>query len=165
MKLSPHFTLAEFLRVPPSEVPIGALEALDRLVTTLLEPARVALGYPLVIRSGYRTFEHNARVGGAKFSDHLHGRAADVHGAATDGATWEENTQRLFDWLREHKLMRIGQLIFEDHRVVRKSSTALWVHVSIPSPRHPGAGDGNQLLVSFGPGEYRRWSETLGGTA
>lgn len=35
-------------------------------------------GLPLSVTSGYRSPEHNARVGGAKGSQHLHGNAYDV---------------------------------------------------------------------------------------
>jgi len=48
-------------------------DAMDRL-----QALRNALGRPLIITSAYRTPEHNARVGGAKKSMHLLGRAFDV---------------------------------------------------------------------------------------
>lgn len=37
-----------------------------------------AVGFPLKVNSGYRDPEHNARVGGAKNSQHTHGNAFDV---------------------------------------------------------------------------------------
>jgi uncharacterized protein YcbK (DUF882 family) len=52
------------------------LEALERL--------RSDIGRPIRIVSGYRCAEHNRRVGGAQYSQHLYGRAADlVRGVAT----------------------------------------------------------------------------------
>ena len=35
-------------------------------------------GKPVTITSAYRTPAHNAKAGGAKFSQHLYGRAADI---------------------------------------------------------------------------------------
>jgi len=43
------------------------------------EAVRLAVGAPIVIGSAYRTPEHNARVGGAKRSQHLQGRALDMY--------------------------------------------------------------------------------------
>ena len=44
---------------------------------------REHFGKPVHITSGYRTAEHNAKVGGAKSSQHLLGRAADIQVADT----------------------------------------------------------------------------------
>ena len=44
-----------------------------------LERLQKMAGYPLVIRSGYRSPAYNKRVGGAANSQHLFGRAADIY--------------------------------------------------------------------------------------
>ena len=44
----------------------------------LLEKAREIAGIPFKITSGYRTADHNEKVGGVKNSSHLKGVAADV---------------------------------------------------------------------------------------
>lgn len=163
MRLSPHFLLGEFLRVPESEVPIGIIENLGKLCTTLLEPLRVAMDLPVMVTSGYRTPEHNAKIGGAPTSDHMWGRAADIHIPTGLGKSWEENTILAHRWLWSHKLNHVGQLILEDHRIALRKPHKLWLHVAIPSERHPGAGSGNQLLVSYQPGTYQKWSDSLGG--
>lgn len=49
-----------------------------------LDRIRAAVGFPLLITSGYRTAAHNARVGGRANSAHLRGHAADIR-ALTDG--------------------------------------------------------------------------------
>ena len=49
----------------------------------LLQCIREHFGKAVVITSGYRTAEHNAKVGGAKSSQHLLGRAADIQVADT----------------------------------------------------------------------------------
>ncbi|MDR1472543.1 MAG: peptidase M15 [Synergistaceae bacterium] len=57
---------------------------ISALLLDRLEALRAAFGRPLVITSGYRCAEHNARVGGAAGSLHLTGRAADVRADAAD---------------------------------------------------------------------------------
>ncbi len=63
----------------------GKTKGMEQAVITAYEQLNadsIAAGYgPLDILSGYRSPEHNARVGGAKHSQHLHGRAIDFAGA------------------------------------------------------------------------------------
>lgn len=42
------------------------------------EAIRTVCGHPLVVLSGYRTTSHNRKVGGARHSQHLEGRALDL---------------------------------------------------------------------------------------
>ena len=50
----------------------------DETLTVVLQCIREHFGKPVTITSGYRTAAHNAAVGGAKSSQHLLGRAADI---------------------------------------------------------------------------------------
>lgn len=85
MKLSTHFTLAEFTTSQEAErrgiSNEPSPEDLARLKRTAdgLEQVRALLGgVPIVISSGYRTPKLNAMVGGARNSQHMTGQAADI---------------------------------------------------------------------------------------
>lgn len=70
--LSPHFSRWEF------DSHDGARAAPDRRLLDALERLRAMVGRPLRIVSGYRSPAHNRKVGGAKRSQHLYNRAADI---------------------------------------------------------------------------------------
>ena len=55
-----------------------AYHLLHVLVDLLLDPIREAWGEPIVVSSGYRCKQLNALVGGAKYSHHILGCAADI---------------------------------------------------------------------------------------
>jgi zinc D-Ala-D-Ala carboxypeptidase len=86
MNLSDHFLLAEFLRSETAarhgldmQPPGPVLYNLRRLATLVLEPIRARALRPIVITSGYRPPALNELVRGSKTSDHMLGRAADIH--------------------------------------------------------------------------------------
>ena len=65
-------------------------DALDRL-----QALRAALGKPMIVTSGYRSPEHNRRVGGATASRHLEGTAFDISMVNHDPATFIAAAQRV----------------------------------------------------------------------
>ena len=71
-QLSPSFKVREF-GCKGSDVVL-----LDEELVVLLQCIREHFGKAVVITSGYRTATHNTAVGGAKSSQHLLGRAADI---------------------------------------------------------------------------------------
>lgn len=78
MKLSEHFRLKEFLFDGCQEVPDPILKNLKRLCAHL-EEVRTLLGdTPIIVTSGYQAPQYNRKVGGAKGSYHLQGKAADI---------------------------------------------------------------------------------------
>lgn len=101
-RLSEHFTLEEFLASPtavkhnitltPSTV---AYANIVKLVSRVLEPARLELGKPIYVSSGYRSESLNRLVGGVPTSYHLYGRAADVSTASGYHKTLFEILARL----------------------------------------------------------------------
>lgn len=50
----------------------------DSELVHILQAVRDHFGAPVVITSGYRTAAHNKAVGGAPYSQHCYGRAADI---------------------------------------------------------------------------------------
>ena len=72
-KLAPSFAVREFRCRDGTDTIM-----VDEGLPVLLQCLREHFGKPITITSGYRTAEHNAKVGGAKSSQHLLGRAADI---------------------------------------------------------------------------------------
>jgi len=77
--LAPGFKVREFRCRDGSDVVM-----IDESLVVLLQCIREHFGKPVTITSGYRTAAHNAAVGGAKSSQHLLGRAADIQVQDTD---------------------------------------------------------------------------------
>lgn len=48
-------------------------------LVTILQKIRTHYGKPVYINSAYRTEAHNKKVGGATYSQHKYGTAADIH--------------------------------------------------------------------------------------
>ena len=72
-KLSEHFKVREFGCKDGSDPVFIDTELVD-----ILEQIRVHFEKPVNITSAFRTAKHNASCGGAKFSQHLYGKAADI---------------------------------------------------------------------------------------
>lgn len=72
-RLAPDFKVREFRCKDGTDTVM-----VDETLTVVLQCIREHFGKPVTITSGYRTAAHNAAVGGAKSSQHLLGRAADI---------------------------------------------------------------------------------------
>lgn len=70
-QLTPNFHVREFACKDGRQVPAFAVPALTSLCVTYLEPLRATFG-PCLVMSGYRPADYNARIGGAKFSQHIY---------------------------------------------------------------------------------------------
>lgn len=85
-----YFSIAEFLNsdaadkyqvsnMPADEELLAVLNNINALVNNVLDPLRARIGRPVIITSGYRSQRVNELVGGSKTSQHLSGKAADIH--------------------------------------------------------------------------------------
>ena len=99
IKLSSHFLLAEFCnwkKYPDNMPTIQQIANMAYGCRQLLEPAREAIGCPIIINSGFRNSRVNAQVGGVRNSQHLQGCAADIRPKDP------KQFQRLVDFLKAH---------------------------------------------------------------
>lgn len=72
-KITEHFKVKEFACKDGSPIVF-----VDEWLAMLLNILRETIKKPVIITSGYRTPEHNKKVGGAKYSYHMRGMAADI---------------------------------------------------------------------------------------
>lgn len=77
MKITEHFDSKEFDCKDGTPYPPKWIETRLRPLCEALEALRDIFG-PIHINSGYRTPAYNKKVGGALFSQHCQGRAADI---------------------------------------------------------------------------------------
>ncbi len=148
MNLSTHFTLAELTRsqtaarlgidmTPSADV----IANLSRLCLTVLEPIRAKAMRPIVVTSGYRPPELNAYIGGSRRSDHVTGRAADIHAI---GLSLED----LARVVRSMPELPLRQCI-EEYRQ--------WLHVSIPAADEPPMREFLLARYEDGTTRYTEW--------
>lgn len=89
VKIAKYFKVKEFACRDGSQVVF-----VDNYLCTILDILRNKLRKPIIITSGYRTPEWNAKCGGAKYSYHMRGMAADIR---VDGMTPKEVANELND--------------------------------------------------------------------
>ncbi len=89
MRVTDHFSTGEFACRDGRLYPDAWVQSRLVPLCQTLEVIRAAIDKPIVIISGYRSPEHNAKVRGAKASQHMEGRAADIRVADLNaGALW-----------------------------------------------------------------------------
>jgi len=133
MTLAEHFTLAELVaseyatrheidNTPDTE----ALANLHALAEGL-ERARVILGEPMIVSSGYRSPKVNSAVGGSRTSYHQRGLAADFRCAGQSPA---EICKRL---------LFAKDIVLYDKLILEYPRSGGWTHIQFPdgeaSPR------------------------------
>lgn len=131
-----NFTLEELI-ASPTALTMGIdnlpdfeeVAHLEELVATILQPLRTALGYALIVTSGYRCKALNKAVGGVSDSAHLYGYAADIQ--IKDMTRFPIFLIEAENWLKEHS-------IAFDQSIVEQSKYARWWHIAVKDK------DGNQ---------------------
>jgi hypothetical protein len=96
----------------------------------------------IAITSAFRCEAVNARIGGAKNSQHLYGEASDFIPTRADIFT-------VFEWCRKNLIY--GQLIFEQKSVNGKLKR--WIHISLPRITKP-----NMMALVYDGKDYLPWS-------
>ena len=86
-KIGQHFKVREFACQDGSQVVF-----IDSYLISILDILRNQVGKPVIINSGYRTPTRNKAVGGAKYSYHMRGMAADIR---INGMTAKEIANKL----------------------------------------------------------------------
>jgi uncharacterized protein YcbK (DUF882 family) len=76
-KLTNNFTLQEFNSKCGRDIPNNVLPNIIQLAKNL-QVLRDAVGKSISITSGYRSPQHNKKIGGAKDSQHVKGMAVDI---------------------------------------------------------------------------------------
>lgn len=69
----------QITNIPDNAQLSQVLGNIKALVFNVLDPLRAKIGRPIIITSGYRSQRVNELVGGSKTSQHLSGKAADIH--------------------------------------------------------------------------------------
>lgn len=103
--MTEHFSREEFRSKDGAYFPKHAQENLQ-ILAEQLEVLREHFQKPITINSGYRSPEHNAKIGGTENSQHLLGKAADV---VIDGISPDEVADAI-EFLIEGKMMKQGGL-------------------------------------------------------
>jgi hypothetical protein len=104
-QLSPHFNVREFDCHNGARVPQFAIPALKELAVMYLEPMRAEFGSCIVL-SAYRPKAYNAKIGGAKSSQHIYeltpsSVASDITFARGRPRQWAAKARTLAD--RRHE--------------------------------------------------------------
>ncbi len=95
-KISPYFKRSEF-KCNCGEC---GQDTVDGELLLVLNEMREDLGFPVVIESGNRCLQHNRNIGGATYSLHVTGKAADVRPLASS-KTFQEDLDKIYTYLLE----------------------------------------------------------------
>lgn len=116
MKLTKNFTLEEFACKDGSATPTNLYPNLLRLANNL-QVLRDELNTAIHVNSGYRSATYNAKIGGAKFSQHVYGKAADI---TAKGFTPLQVYEKILELIEEGKMQEGGLGIYDS-----------WVHYDV----------------------------------
>jgi zinc D-Ala-D-Ala carboxypeptidase len=155
MVISEHLTLAELIRSESakrngiSNMPTPEhIANLKELAENIFEPIRANFRTPILISSGYRSKELNAKIGGANTSQHSLGQAIDID---MDGTNYGVTNAEIFHFIKDK--LPFDQLIWE----FGNETNPDWVHCSY-SERHR-----KEVLIAYktnGSTHYKKYYAT-----
>ena len=102
--MTKNFHINEFQSRCGTPMPESVRQNIIELAVNL-QVLRDEIKLPITIASGYRSPEHNARIKGAKNSQHIHGRAADIK---VSGMTPVEVAKVIERLISEGKMLQGG---------------------------------------------------------
>jgi hypothetical protein len=151
MVISEHLTLAELIRSESakrngiSNMPTAEhIANLKLLAEHIFEPIRLNFRCPILISSGYRSKELNAKIGGANTSQHSFGQAIDID---MDGTNYGVDNQEIFYYIKDK--LPFDQLIWE----FGNDKNPDWVHCSY-SDRHR-----REVLIAYKQNEKTHYKK------
>ena len=103
-QLTKNFKLSEFKCRDGSSVPDELLANVELLAKNL-QVLRDYIGMPIRIISGYRSPKYNRRIGGARKSQHMSAKAADIK---VSGMSPDEVRDAILHLIGEGKMMQGG---------------------------------------------------------
>ena len=109
LPITAHFGLAEFACRDGTPYPSIWIAERLRPLCEVLEVVRADLAAPVVIVSGYRSPAHNARIKGARASQHVEGRAVDVRVVGIQAAVVHARVLALYQAGRLPRLGGLGE--------------------------------------------------------
>jgi uncharacterized protein YcbK (DUF882 family) len=117
MRLTTNFSLSEFQSKDGSSFPSGAVQNLT-ILAEQLQVLRDEVKRSITVTSGYRSKEHNLRIGGALDSFHVRGMAADIQ---VSGMTPKQVYDTIEKLIQEGKMKEGGLGLYKswvhyDHR-------------------------------------------------
>lgn len=123
MRLTKNFSKSEFDSKNGDIMPEDVLYNVQKLANNL-QVLRDRLNAPIVINSGYRSPEHNKAIRGAKNSQHLYGKAADI---VVRGYTPEQVKIIIEDLINKGEMLQGGLKAYNTfvHYDIRKTK-ARW---------------------------------------
>ena len=104
MRLEKNFILSEFKCKDGSDVPDSMLDNV-KLLAKNLQVLRDEIGKPIRVISGYRSPKYNRKIGGARKSQHMTSKAADIK---IKGMTPAEVKSTIVRLIKEGKMMSGG---------------------------------------------------------
>ena len=121
-----YFELDEFIRSDVAKKKnienypsFEAVDNLNELVETILDPLRAAYGMPIKVTSGYRCEKLNKAVGGVPSSVHQRGMAADLQ----VGGSFQKFVNFTVEWLKKNRIKF-------DQCIIESSGNTKWLHIS-----------------------------------
>lgn len=127
MKKHRYFELDEFVRSSVAKkkgienIPtFEAVDNLNELIETILDPLRAAYGMPITVTSGYRSEALNKAVKGVSSSVHMKGLAADLQ----VGGSFNKFRDFVVDWVKKNNI-KFDQVLLES------SGLTKWIHIGL----------------------------------